>query len=57
MEWVRFAREAIVPEGSIRVKFFRGIPVVVLRSGGKLYAYIALYYHIYYVLCRECCRG
>jgi len=42
MEWVRFAKEAVIPEGSARIKFFGGSPIMVLRSGGKLYAYIAL---------------
>ncbi|MFZ8793461.1 MAG: Rieske (2Fe-2S) protein [Acidilobaceae archaeon] len=53
MEWVRFAKEAIIPEGSARIKFFGGSPIMVLRSGGKLYAYIALCNHKYYVLCER----
>jgi len=53
MEWVRFAKEAVIPEGSARVKFFGGLPIMVLRSNGKLYAYIALCSHKYYVLCER----
>jgi 3-phenylpropionate/trans-cinnamate dioxygenase ferredoxin subunit len=51
--WVRFAKESIIPEGTGRVKFFGGIPVMVLRSNGKLYAYVALCDHKYYVLCER----
>ncbi len=51
--WVRFAKESIIPEGSARVKFFGGVPIMVLRSNGKLYAYIALCDHKYYVLCER----
>ncbi len=51
--WVRFAKESIITEGTGRVKFFGGIPVMVLRSNGQLYAYVALCDHKYYVLCER----
>ncbi|MCX8195887.1 MAG: Rieske 2Fe-2S domain-containing protein [Acidilobaceae archaeon] len=50
---VIFAKEASIPEGSVRVKLIGGVPVMVLRHKGSLYAYVAICDHKYYVLCER----
>ncbi|MEM1776452.1 MAG: Rieske (2Fe-2S) protein [Acidilobaceae archaeon] len=51
MVW--FSKENIIPEGTARVKIRGGAPVMVVRHGGNLYAYIAVCDHKYYVLCER----
>ena len=57
MQLVRFTKEKAIPEGSGRVKLINGVPVIVVRSQGKLHAYIAVCDHKGYVLCERSVRN
>ncbi|MFN4046473.1 MAG: Rieske (2Fe-2S) protein [Acidilobaceae archaeon] len=48
MAW--FTKDVNIKEGSGRVKVVNGVPVIVVRYNGKLYAYVAVCPHAYCVL-------
>ncbi len=50
MEMARFAKDTTIREGTGRVKVINGVPVIVLRHNGELYAYVAVCPHAYCVL-------
>ncbi|MCE4621202.1 MAG: Rieske (2Fe-2S) protein [Desulfurococcales archaeon] len=44
-------RSHMLPEGSVAVKIVGGVPLLLARSNGPVYAYVAVCPHRYYILC------
>jgi len=52
-EFVRFAKLSSIPDGAGRLKLIEGIPVFVGRMKDRLYGFVAVCPHKFYVLCER----
>ncbi len=50
-EFVRFAKLSAIPDGAGRLKLIGGVPVFVGRIRDKLYGFVAVCPHKFYVMC------